>query len=153
MGWKNLPGNRPRKQHLGTADRNSAKKPAAGSNTKKQHPKVAPRSSAKKQGAENGNRTYLKRVNYLQISNYQLFRKIRLAPNFRFLATRETTSLLRECGRGGTGGTGRRIGFYRQTFHPTASRPLSEWLIINDLQKHKLALGASESTQAQMWFL
>ena len=34
MGWKNLPGNRPRKQHLGTADRNSAKKPAAGSITK-----------------------------------------------------------------------------------------------------------------------
>ena len=32
-------------------------------------------------GAGNGNRTYLKRVNYLQMSNYQLFRKMQLAFN------------------------------------------------------------------------
>ena len=32
-------------------------------------------------GAGNVNRTYLKRVNYLQISNYQLFRKTQLAFN------------------------------------------------------------------------
>ena len=32
-------------------------------------------------GAGTGNRTYLKRVNYLQMSNYQLFRKMQLAFN------------------------------------------------------------------------
>jgi len=59
-----------------------------------------------------------KRAWFSQIIDYQWFNKMRLAPNFRFLANRETTSLSGKCGRGWTG---RWIGFFRQIFHPTAS--------------------------------